>query len=341
MLNLTPTEFSATALYEEGRQIVQDKHKAAEKDKLGILRGGSAGFLMPNGEVIGKSPWEALARLLGFQMDITAKTFDIFDGGFKNEAMWDRYLKERGTNFTGEEAFPLKYAVGSTFCTGRPDAVILTKTGDIPVFGIENKGVMSKGAAEDIFYGQKPKDDNFIQSCHYSYKFNLPWILVYTSNSVFQGDFWTKKKYGETDIPPFNVEFKIGCENGKFYYITEAGHRVDTVITTEGIDLYYEAILESKEQKDISWMRMADHDIHGVKRNYDLNIYNDLCLMVPINTGFDNWLAGVKKATSQSKYIKAKKINKELKYKVFDGDDLLEICDTLGEAREMIFGEDL
>ena len=348
---LEPTEFSAVALYEEGRQVIQDQHKDAEKSKIHTLRGGSAGILLPDGSVIGQSPWAVLARYLGYQLPIQPKSLDIFDGGFKNEIMWEKYLKARGTSFTGEENYPLKYVVNSSSdyelptklhnkadCTGRPDLIILRKGTTVPVMGVELKGVMSVGTAADVFYGDKPKDDNFIQACHYAYKFNLPWILAYTSESIFKTDFWNKKKYGVDQVDPFRKEFKIGCEEGKFYYITEAGVKVDTYVTTEGIDNYYLAILESAKQKDISWMRFASHDIYGNPINFDLNLYDKLCCLVNPNTSFDIWLEGVKQATSQTKYIQAKKIGKDQKFRVEENGEVLETFNNLTEARAYIFG---
>ena len=337
-MNIQPTEFSAVALYEEGRKISQDKHKEAEEKAKRTLRVGSSGCLLPDGSVLGTSPWKALARFLGYQIPITDKSFDIFDGGYTNESMWDRYLRERGTEFTGESNYPLRYEIEGVPVTGRPDLVILNKITKEPVFGIELKGIMSLKTAQDVLYGDKPKDDNFIQAAHYCHKFNLPWILCYTSNSVFEGNYWTKKNYGVESVPPFSKEFKIGCEDGKFYYITESGIKVPTLVTVEGIEDYYRAILESAKQRDISWMQMSEGDIHGVRRNYDLNLYDDLCLLVSPNTSFDNWVGGVETAFKQTRYIKTKKVAKEQVYRVYDGDLLLDEFKTVEEAREFIFG---
>lgn len=341
-INYKPTDFSAVELFMEGRAKEDEAHKNAEKSKIRTLRGGSAGMLLEDGSVLGTSPWKSLARYLGYQLPIPEHSRNIFDGGWANEALWNQYLTSRGTNFKEEEEYPLKYEIEGVTVSGRPDIVILTKKGNEAVFGVENKAVLSEGTAAKVFLEGKPKDDNFIQACHYSHKFDLPWILVYSAYAVFAPNFFTKRKFGDDDIQPQHAEFKIGCKDNKFYYLDSTGETIDTLITVEGIEDYYRAIIESAKQKDISWMRMANYDIHGVELNFDLNAYDDLCLLVNPNTSFDNWLAGVERACKQTRYIKAKKVNKALKYRVYDisSPKIVDEFDTVEEAREFIFGGD-
>jgi len=51
-----------------------------------------------------------------------------------------------------------------------------------------------------------------IQAAHYSLKFNLPWILVYTFSGIGEPPYWAIKKFSipkKYKIKPFKLEFKL------------------------------------------------------------------------------------------------------------------------------------
>jgi hypothetical protein len=51
-------------------------------------------------------------------------------------------------------------------------------------------------------------------------------------------------------------------------------------------------------------------------------------------------LVGIKAATSQTKTIKPKTVNKKLKFRVWEDGKILEEFETIEEAREFVFGGD-
>lgn len=353
------TKESPMAQYQRGTDCEQEIHKEAERNRKPTLRGGSVGCLLDDGTAMGCSPLKALARYLGYQFAIPNKTFKIFDGGFANEHTWESKFKVAGTQFRCEEDYPLTYNIGEYVVTGRPDIVV----GDyhpefIPTYGIELKSVASVGTAKKVFEDFKPKDDNFIQACHYMWKFGIPWVLVYSSTSI-QKDYefakWFYDKSGKRvmsihnecgdkrqlfelnkDVAPQDIEFKIGLDDGTFYYLhPETGERVNTLVTTQGIENYYKLVIEMIETKDISKGKLSQIDMFGKKIFYDTNAYDEMQLMSdPKACGYDLdvWAAQIKRMTQQPYMLQIRK----KKYQVIkDGEFIIEY-DTRREALDYI-----
>jgi len=80
-----------------------------------------------------------------------------------------------------------------------------------------------------------------IQAAHYSLKFNLPWILVYTFSGIGEPPYWAIKKFSipkKYKIKPFKLEFKLFWRDSVLGYTTHTGDEVMTEITAQSIDDY-------------------------------------------------------------------------------------------------------
>jgi hypothetical protein len=107
---------------------------------------------------------------------------------------------------------------------------------------------------------------------------------------------YTYRKDDRGQIDPQDMEFPIGLENGSFYYIDPNGERIDTLVTTKGIDDYYKLIIKMYETKDLSLGKLADTDMFGNKIFYDTNLYDMWQLMArpkDYDYDLDKWIARI------------------------------------------------
>lgn len=322
MKNTIPLpESTALEIYMAGRYAEQAKYASEEGAKLNTLRGGSAGCHMGKGQVIGKF-YNDVARFMGYSLPHGDSTQDIFDLGYSNESVWDGKFEAAGTDFTGDSKYPLKYEIDGVKVSGRPDCIVGTREPLIdhetlfkPEFGIEHKVIASFKVAGKMLKDPKPKDENFVQACHYSYKFNLPWTIVYSQYSIHNPDWWDKKaldEMGYTQIPPFKKEFLIGCDAGNFYWQdTQVGTRVDTRVTATGIQEYYELILETIERKDLTKIKQSMVDIYGNTMYFDPNAYDEIRLTTDMSKGWDHWIEDLERVKELPYVIKRRTIKKK------------------------------
>lgn len=178
-------------LLRKGIENLKKEHAEKEKDKLGILRGGSVGCLVAaddnieNGyDIIGSCPREAYARcFLGWQDQIDEHTQIMFAMGHANEDIWVNWLSASGYEgkILREEDLGLEWEIDGVKGTGRPDIVMCDPAGQ-PKHGIELKMVASVWTARSVLLENKPKMNHLIQTGNYSYRMNdLPYGLWYTS----------------------------------------------------------------------------------------------------------------------------------------------------------------
>ncbi len=195
---------SVRELHEIGLQDVIDKAAEREKQKIGTLRGGNAGFVL-DGKPAASCPRKAWLRKQGVDLDPTTPDKQLlFDGGLSSEDyFFDRVRvawEAEGGTIAQEEEWPSRWATSKgTWVTGRPDGVLLLKDGKA-VKGVEKKGIFSLWTARDIME-RKPKYENLCQSAQYMWALGLQsYELVYVSRSYYAANEMASKvlpKYGQ------------------------------------------------------------------------------------------------------------------------------------------------
>lgn len=319
-LNIAASDLSWVQLYNESRELSNKKKAIDEKTKAFTLRGGSAGCVTADGNFIGTNPWDVLARFMGYQTPFLRSTYDIFDGGFGNEANWDRVLAESPSKFkfTGDTNYPLRIDnfVKGYSLTGRPDGVALLSKpdGDSPIVGVEHKGIFGSSSAEKCLNG-RPKTENLCQSVVYMTGFGVPWSLVYSNSSNF-------KTY-KTPAGPGKAEYHLGLVDGMLYFNWK-GVITETIIDVRGVHEFYEAIVDAYEMRDHSWFKRESCDYLGEPEEWDTDKYNTNGLMFDKTGSFDDWEDQMRRAQT-STHI--------LQYKTVKRQDIFQLWDTQGEGR--------
>lgn len=332
-LNIQASDISWVQLYNESREASNKKKAADEKTKAFTLRGGSAGCVTSDGNFIGTNPWDVLARFMGYQTPFLRSTYDIFDGGFGNEANWDRVLAESPSQFifTGDTNYPLKIEnfVKGYPLTGRPDGVALQYReggGSNPVVGVEHKGIFGSSSAEKCLNG-RPKTENLCQALVYMTGFGIPWSLVYSNSSNF-------KTY-KTPAGPGKAEYHLGLIDGTLYFNWK-GVITETIIDVRGVHEYYEAIVDAYEMRDHSWFKRESCDYLGEPEDYDTDTYNTNNLMFDRSGSFGDWEDQLKAADGQSHILQFKSVKRQAVYQLWDTDGagrLIREFDRLEDAR--------
>jgi hypothetical protein len=254
----------------EGRRKLAAERAEQEKEKVGTLRGGSAGALVGE-HVLGICHRIALARFKGLQSPIEDSTRSVFEAGETNEVNWTEKLTAAWKGkVTGDKDYPLRYEVRGVPVTGRPDVMLLDVDGQ-PVLGMELKNVESYKSAASLLYEDKPKTDNLIQAAHYSLKFGVPWVLVYTYNGISQPPYWAVKQYQlpkGAEVKPFKKEFRLFWRDGQLGYVKESGEEVLTIVTAQSIDDFYELVLDVDKHKDL-YLRHSSRTLTGEIQPFD------------------------------------------------------------------------
>ena len=179
-------------LFEDGIRQHIEEGNAAEREKVGILRGGSTGMMDEEGNVIGTCAAEAFLRFKGIQtgsVDLNKEL--MFAGGRINEDHWMSVLK---TSYDGiiraEEDIPTRWETSNgTPVTGRPDIVLCNDDGS-PKVGIELKQVMSVNSAYNVFVKKSPNLKHLMQAAHYGWQLGCPFELWYTNRNTLEMPSW-------------------------------------------------------------------------------------------------------------------------------------------------------
>lgn len=336
-------------LFLHGEQRKREDHAEYEKKRLGILRIGNAGCLLPDNTTIGADPRTTLARFIGHQLPVTAAQ-SYFDGGILNEAIWEGNVQASGTPYRCEEDFPVSYPLtDSVKISGRPDMVIGEDVAGefVPTYGIELKSVQAINSAANKLLMLKPDSKHLIQAGAYAMFLDIPFTLVYTSN-VSGGITkpYVKRMSKSTTVSEGKVEFPVGWEKGRLYYVNEDGCKQFTIVTQQGILDYYSLIAEMAQTKTLVRVLQTRKDILGERMKYDPNDYCDLDLLVDPNHKFEDWAKRVEIACDQPYLIKYAKTHYEIAHThwVRQGPsykkqaDIIDQFETLEEARTYIFG---
>lgn len=269
-----PTDLSAIRLFMEGREKLAAARAELEKEKVGTLRGGSAGALVGE-HVLGTCHRIALARFKGLQSPASSETRTIWEAGEVSEINWmEKVAAAWPGKVTGDKDYPLTYEVRGVKVTGRPDLMFLDADGK-PVLGCELKNVESYKSATSIMFENKPKVDNLIQAAHYSLKFGVPWILVYSFSGIVSPPFWAVKQFSlpkGTEVKPFKREFKLFWRDGQLGYVKESGEEVMTIITAQSIDDFYALVLDMEQHKDL-YLRHSSRTLSGDIQPFDTCAY--------------------------------------------------------------------
>ena len=128
-------------LYIKASELEAEQHAAAEKDKVGTLRGGTTGALTDKGEVVGQCHRKAMVRFLGLQKRDKGGGSAYFDMGIANELLVKLKLDKSWPGLIKcEEEIPMAWDLEGTPVTGRPD-MILGHYSNLPEGAKITKGV--------------------------------------------------------------------------------------------------------------------------------------------------------------------------------------------------------
>jgi YD repeat-containing protein len=297
-------------LFQAGITKLAKEHQEKEKDKVGILRAGNTGILMPDGAPVGKCTRLTYLRYKGIEVEEHSQsTHLMFASGFSNEDHWvDVLTSSYPHKILKEEEVPISWTTASgVLVTGRPDLVLLDSQ-EKPLLGIELKQASSLWTVRDML-NQKPKTMHLMQAAHYSWKLGVPFELWYTSRAHFavtSKESWMLKQFpkqgqfgsqfceynpkGEIKkVLPFMQGYELAWdERGqlKARAIPQPGQQeqpwVFTIITQKGIENYYEKVATMEAKNELG-KRPANLEADGSKSSFSI------CNYCPVQNVCDNW----------------------------------------------------
>jgi hypothetical protein len=237
-----------------------------DKDKKLVLRGGSVGCVIGQGECIG-NPQEALARFIGYELPKDGIAPFYFAAGFGNEDVWENNLRKAGHKILTDAEEKIDTKIGNFRFTGSPDIRILDDDGK-PKLGIELKAVCSPSTATDIYVFNKPKIKHVAQSAIYSHFLNIPYTLVYTSYSNYYPHMSVARKEKIWKIEPFVKEFPIKIDKDGWVLVKIGRSFEKTIVSVPGILKYYESIGTMYETRRADILQPRELDIFGEPQNF-------------------------------------------------------------------------
>lgn len=187
-----------------GRQLLRQRHKAGDAEKLGNLRAGNSGIMSEQGDVAGSCHRVAHLRALGIDLEEPEDSkLIMFQMGTANEDVVYNdlvqtagpdevilreteiptfWLTKNGTKVTGRPDMvicsmqsPLSVPVGIRTCKvpGRSDVVA------VPSWGVELKSIASVWTTREVLFDGAPKMAHLIQASHYAWQLGVPFRLMY------------------------------------------------------------------------------------------------------------------------------------------------------------------
>lgn len=227
-MELAPTKTQTLSTLDMVRMGYEHKQQVAvqaESEKVGVLRGGSAGVWVDNQKrFAGHCPAIAYLRYRGITLpdatpDLARQL--MWDMGHTNEDSWLQLLKSSWPGrILVEEEIPVALEVESegrkVRVTGRPDLVLCAKDGT-PVRGLELKAIASMWTARHVVVRKQPKIAHVCQAAFYMLAFEsrysaIPYEIWYTSRTAFEvaADFHQKDypRYGEPGSENFDYQFR-------------------------------------------------------------------------------------------------------------------------------------
>jgi hypothetical protein len=245
-------------------ELKSQEHNLQGLDKLGLLRGGSAGVETEDGEILGKCPRVAHLRQIGVEEEKTVNSKIQFEAGYANEEIVKSLLQrtlEPGEELSSTEDIVFELPNGLRV-GARPD--LLLKRGGQPSRGIELKSIASFWTAKDVHYELKPKSDHLIQAGFYSLAYGkLPWTLLYSNYAQFHlstAPAWLQKKFtkGTADVEftekgPLKVlaffrEYELTWQGENLCYQTEGLDKpVLTDVNLKSFERFYQRVEDLKK----------------------------------------------------------------------------------------------
>lgn len=152
-------------IFKEAFKTLKGKDSLERDKKLGILRGGSCGALLSNGDCLqGSTKCSRLdqMRLLGIEKETSEEDQVAFSAGFGHELYIDKHLKESGLEYKREESYTIEKD-GLTW-SGRPDFEVKI---DGEWIGIEAKSLISAFSVAKQVQADVPFMRHMIQSAAY------------------------------------------------------------------------------------------------------------------------------------------------------------------------------
>ena len=318
-------------LYENGQKALSEEHDKLEKEKLGVLRAGNSGCIEydEHGDpvVIGKCHRLTFLRLLGIKPKETPKSKEhnqslMFEVGYGNEDSWEKNLDAAGVKYAREEECPILWKTDNgTLVSGRPDLIITDKEGKYEL-GLELKLTCSLWTCYEIALSERPKLSHLIQASHYMWQHNVPFEVWYTNRvnyavPVSDNDkpHWMSKlfkkhsesPYVETNdsgavknILPFlkGYEIKFSKEGVVSYRPTGSKDWVESVVSTEGINNYFNYVSTMQERQTLG-PRPLNLKADGSRESYSACAYCPLKSVCDKHEDkFGRWLNEVKKVST-------------------------------------------
>lgn len=285
--------------YLKGFKLADKEHKQKEVDKRLVLRGGSVGCVIGQGESCGTNPQEALARYIGYELPKSDTAPFFFAAGFGNEDVWQKNLRKSGLSIITDAEEKITTEIAGYKFSGSPDIRILDDSGK-PKLGIELKAVCSASTAGDIFLKRKPKFKHVAQAAIYAHFLNVDYTLIYTSYSTFYPFAALSREYKVWSLPPQIAEFPIKIENDKVY--VKIGRKFEeTIITISGILKFYESVGTMYDSKRPNILHPRNVDIFGEPETFGGKgelAYDDFYKKVGYANNWPEFIKNMKSACS-------------------------------------------
>jgi hypothetical protein len=302
---------------ESGLAKQNAESRAQESLKLGTLRAGSTGVVLPDGQISGICHRLSLARYLGNYTDADSSRALMFEAGRTNEDIWAQRLRDAGLVIKQEDEIPIRWELDGVVITGRPDIVIMDASdNNRPQLGLELKLVSSLWTGRDVLINRKPKFDHLCQAAHYGMQLGCDYELWYTSRSDYAVSGWAQRSFPTSDNCPDDIRDGIqfnesgGKENGKCKKLLpfmvgyrlvwvgddldvidiQRGTRVQTPITRTAIANYYRYVLSLIEEKQLG-NRPINLEFDGSLSDFKKCDYCDLAhICNTAETNYQKWV---------------------------------------------------
>lgn len=187
-----------SSLLQKGIVALTKAHAEKDKDKKGIMRGGSIGaLLIKEGKptVLGECHRKAHLRSEGISAPIEPNRHPMLAAGVQNEESIAALLTAAGIKFLREEEIPIAYTLSNgVMVTGRPDIVLMDEN-DKPSSLLELKKASSVYSVRNHLL-EGPDTKHIIQAAHYAMALGMGG--------------WPTKDGGLLPATPESARFAIG-----------------------------------------------------------------------------------------------------------------------------------
>ena len=260
MTDIKPSKLNLPQLYLDGQRRLQSARAADEVQKQGTLRAGNTGVMDDQESIHGSCVRQTWLRSEGVETEIPDDKLLMFTTGFANEDDWVAKLKESWHGkILQEEETPISWTTDHGYTvTGRPDIVLCGSDGS-PTCVLELKSIQSFWTVRSVILKNEPRIAHLAQACHYMWQLGVPGMLIYTNQTNRLIPWKYKEEFADTryqdergmNVIPFHYQYTLDIEDGVLYYTTEAGERVQTIITVDGIKRFYEAVGKMAQTKTL------------------------------------------------------------------------------------------